>query len=490
MKTFVGVVMGLLAMSLQAAEKPNIILVYVDDLARGDLGAYGCPDIPTPHIDALADSGVKLMNYYTAAAACCPSRYALLTGVYPQREGKYAMNRGQAVPAGRPILAKTLGDAGYMTCVVGTEKWDIGNSVQGPLDLGFDEAALSVPRSTTKIDRSTGGGLNYIGVDGSYLTEIQGDAIVDFIQRGSVSDKPFFLYYTPLAVHCPLTDVPQRYLDRVPATIEKRGGRRDGKPTAKNYRRYLAATLIALDDQIGRIADCLRESGEAANTLIILASDNGGNTYDGCRPDPYRGGKHNIHPQWNGYLHLPAILKWPGVLPAGEESDGMIFSLDLYPTCAAVAGAAMPQPQDGKNILPLLTGAEVADPDRSFVWELHPGARTTGDPGNTNLKAVRWKNWRIVNFENGGWRLYDIEKDPAEKKDISAAYPEVMKAMLSRFDSWRSQMAEPKRHNSRSPRIPYGFGMMTSDEWQTVKDQPELWKQEAVREKYLSVKGK
>ncbi len=483
-KIVVGMVL-IFCFSALAEKQPNIILVYVDDLARGDLGAYGCPDIPTPNIDALADSGVKLMNYYTAAAACCPSRYALLTGMYPQREGKYAMNRGQAVPAGRPILAKTLHDAGYMTCVVGTEKWDIGSSVEGPLDLEFDEAALSVPRSTNRIDRSTGGGLNYIGVDGSYLTEIQGDAVVDFIRRGSASDQPFFLYYTPLAVHCPLTDVPQKYLDRVPADIEQRGGRRDGKPTSKNYRRYLAATLIALDDQIGRMMAGVREAGLESETLVILASDNGGNTYDGCRPDPYRGGKHDIHPQWDGYLHLPAMVSWSGVLPAGEEFDGMIFSLDLYPTCAAVAGAPMPQPQDGKNILPLLTGAEAADPDRSFAWELHPGARTTGDPGNTNLKAVRWKNWRIVNFENGGWRLYDLEKDPAEETDLAAACPEVMEEMLSRFHSWRTQMAEPKRHNSYSPRIPYGFGMMTAEQWQKVKDQPALWEQEAVRKAYL-----
>lgn len=490
MKRFLITLFFAAALSLRAEKKPNIILVYVDDLAFGEIGAFGCSDIPTPNLDALAESGVKLMNYYTAAAACCPSRCALLTGMYPQRYGKYAMNRGQTVPPDRPIIAKTLHDAGYMTCNVGTEKWDIGNRVQGPLDMGFDEVAMSVPRSTNKIDRATGGGLNYVGVDGSYLTEIQGDAIVDFIQRNAGRDKPFFLYYTPLAVHCPLTDVLQKYLDRVPEDIEKRGGRRDGKPTPKNYRRYLAATLISLDDQIGRMTDCVRKAGVESNTLIMLASDNGGNPYDGCRADPYRGGKHNEHVQWNGYLHLPAIVSWPGVLKAGTEYDGLAFSLDLYPTCAAVAGAPMPQPQDGKNLLPLLTGAEQPDPDRAFIWELHPGARTTGDPGNKNLKTVRWKNWRIVSFENGGWRLYDVEKDPSEQNDLASAYPEVLKEMVARFDVWRGQMAEPKQHKSRGPRIPYGFGMMTVDEWQNIKDQPDLWEQEAVRNQYLSEKGK
>lgn len=468
---------------------PNIILVYIDDLAYGDLGAFGCPDIPTPHMDALAESGVKLSNYYTAAAACSPSRCALMTGIYPQRYGKYAMNRGHEIPLNRPTLARTLSDAGYVTCNVGTEKWDIGSWVQGPLDVGFDEVALSVPRSTNRIDSATGGGLNYIGVDGSYLTEIQGDSVVDFIRRSHSGSKPFFLYYTPLAVHCPLTDVPQKYLGRVPVDIEKRGGRRDGKPTSKNYRRYLAATLIALDDQIGRIMDCIYELEIESETLIILASDNGGNQYDGCRADPYRGGKHNDYVQWDGYLHLPAIVSWPGVLPKNAKYDGLAFSLDLYPTCVAVAGALMPQPQDGKNLLPSLTGIEQPDTERAFIWELHPGGRTTGDLDNTNLKAVRWKNWRIVNFENGGWRLYDLEKDPAEKNDLSADYPEVLQNMVTQFNTWRCGMAEPQRRNSRGARIPYGFGLMTGEQWQQVKDHPEIWSEEEIRKEYLKKQG-
>ena len=149
-------------------KRPNVIIIYVDDLALGDVGAFGCPDAATPNIDSLARDGVKLSNAYTINAPCSPSRTGLMTGMYTQRFGKYDLSRGVPIPDDKPIMAETLRDAGYTTGFVGTEKWDIGRWDQGILDRGFMEAGMHPPRVEGK--EYYGGGSSYIGV-GWFLSD-------------------------------------------------------------------------------------------------------------------------------------------------------------------------------------------------------------------------------------------------------------------------------------------------------------------------------
>ncbi len=136
----------LTAPEADAAKRPNIIIIYVDDLARGDVGAFGCPDPGTPSIDRLAESGISLTTAYTHNAPCSPSRTALMMGMYTQRFGKFGLSRGIPIPEDKPTMAETLRDAGYVTGVVGLEKWDIGSWKQGVLDRGFMEAGMHPPR--------------------------------------------------------------------------------------------------------------------------------------------------------------------------------------------------------------------------------------------------------------------------------------------------------------------------------------------------------
>ena len=157
--------------------KPNIIVLLADDLGYGDVGAFGCPDVPTPHIDSIARDGVRCLNGYTLCPVCSPSRAGLLTGLYPQRfRVNGNLNRGEPIPSDSLTLAECLRDAGYVTGMVG--RWDLGDAKQGPLDRGFTEVAK---RPSGK--PGTPGNPTYLGKDGTYWTEIQGGELADFIQR-------------------------------------------------------------------------------------------------------------------------------------------------------------------------------------------------------------------------------------------------------------------------------------------------------------------
>lgn len=466
----------------ETAEKsrPNILIIYVDDLARGDVGAFGCPDPGTANIDRLADQGVRLTNAYTNNAPCSPSRTALMMGMYCQRFGKFGLSRGVPIPKDKPTLAETLRDAGYVTGIVGLEKWDIGTWNQGALDRGFMEAALQPPRVEGR--EGFGGGPSYLSIDGSYLTETEGGDALDFINRHGNGERPFFLYFVPLAVHIPLSEVPQKYLDRIYPEHEGKY-----KP-----RQHLRAALLALDDQIGRILDKLKEMDIAENTLVIFSSDNGGDPSAGHRPLPYRGGKggaNRTNLQWEGNYRMPTIFSFPGKLPAGESFAGMSCTLDFYATAAALAGVPLPEHCEGKNILPLLRGEVPPDPDEIRFWNTH-GSR-----------AARWQQWRIVQFrDETTWRLYDIEADPGETTDLAKKHPEVVKSIGARYDAWLSEMPEPASpvmppdellpftNNGRHARRPFGRGWMTVETWDRIKDDPTQWGETHVRERMLKKK--
>jgi len=463
-----------------AKKRPNIIIIYMDDLALGDVGAFGCPDPGTENIDSLARDGVKLTNAYTINAPCSPSRCGLMMGMYTQRFGKYGLSRGVPIPDDKPTLAETLRDAGYTTGIVGLEKWDIGRWDQGCLDRGFMEAGMHPPRAEGM--EGFGGGAAYRSIDGSYLTETEGGYVLDFIERHGHDDKPFFMYFVPLAVHVPHIEVPVKYLKRLYPD-------HTGKYAP---RQYLRATLLALDDQIGMIRRKLDDMGIAEDTLIMFSSDNGGDPDAGHRPLPYLF-RPNVVPlcplPFSFPFLLPTILTFPCNLPAGKEFKGMASTMDFYATAAAVARTKLPDHCEGKNLLPLLCGDQTPDPDHAYFWHTYTS------------RACRWKQWRIVKFgQETDWRLYNIEQDPGETTDIALKHPEVVKAMDKRYYAWRDQMPEPAKpvrppahlvqHTQKGnhARRPFGYGFMTVEEWDRIKHDPTQWSEYHVRKKLLSEK--
>lgn len=468
--------------SVNAADRPNIIILYIDDLARGDVGVFGCPDEGTPNIDRLAAQGVKLENAYTHNAPCSPSRTALMMGMYSQRFGKFDLSRGVPIPTDKPTLAETLRDAGYTTGFIGHEKWDIGKWDQGALDRGFTIAAKQPPR--IKAAKGSGHASWYLDIKGKYLPETEGDYAVEFIERHAKDEKPFFLYFVPLSVHTPLHEVPKKYLDRL----------FPGHEGKYSPRQQLRAALLAIDDQIGRIIDKLDEMEISNNTLILFSSDNGGDPGAQARPLPYRGGKGGVNRsnlQWEGNYRMPTIISFPGKLKAGTTFSGMSTTIDFYATAAAVAKTPLPAHCEGINILPQLQGDQQPDPDRILFWNTH-GSQIT-----------RWKQWRIVKFrDQPDWRLYNIENDPSETKDLAAQHPDVVKSMADRYTAWLAEMAPPAKpvpppaelyeHTTQGnhARRPFGYGWITDKEWEKIKDDPTKWSEAHVREQLLEENAK
>lgn len=420
------------ALAAGGERKPNVVILFIDDLGYGDLGSFGCTDIPTPHMDSLAANGVKCTFSYITNPPCSPSRCSLLTGMYAQRFGKSGMARGLPIPKDHPTLAEFMKDAGYVTGMIG--KWDMGSAEQGPLDRGFMEVARSAPTVKPHI---------CLNPDGSevYGTDLDGDYMAEFVERHK--DKPFFLYFSPHAVHSPSTNTPAHYQERSSAT---------GK------RKALAGAVIAVDDAVGKLLAMLKKHGLEEKTLIFLTGDNGPNPSEEGSAGPYEGGKGQ-GTQYEGWVHTPAIVSWPGSIPAGQTYEGLMCTLDFYATAAAAAGKPLPERCEGIDLLPYLTGEKKGDAHEELYWHnVDPE-----DEPRRRLEAMRWKQWRLVKRPEG-WRLYDIKEDPKETRDLSALHEDVVASMLKRYDAWTAELPPPDtswKNDGRGGRMPQGWGWAT-----------------------------
>jgi len=442
------------ASQLQAA-KPNVVLIYIDDLGYGDLGAYGCRDIPTPHIDRLAAEGVRCTASYITNPPCCPSRCSLMMGQYAQRFGKYGMSRGLPVPEDRPTLARFLRDQGYATGQIG--KWDIGTRQQGPLQMGFTEVARNPPRkkytrrelasapdALRKQLTGKGGQSKYFCIDEDgqtvWLTDYDGHSMVNFIDRHKA--EPFFLYWSPEAVHSFNTEVPARLTERT---------------TARARRKHLAGAIVSVDDQVGKLLDVLDRHDLRKNTLIIFSSDNGANSGEGGTSTPYRGGKGQ-GTQQEGWVRVPTIFSLPGVLPAGHEYHGLIANFDFYSTIARMATPGIPEHCDGVDLIPHLKG-DRNDPAHEYLFWLN---NQPDDAVRRHLIAVRWKHWRLYRkYRTDPWQLFNLRSDPEEKHNIATQHPEIARQMAARHAAW-SESLEPlagiPEIRRDGPVIPTGHG--------------------------------
>lgn len=446
---------GIAANATRALDKPNVILIYIDDLGYGDLGVYGARDIPTPNIDRLAAEGVRCTASYITNPPCCPSRCSLIMGQYAQRFGKYGMSRGLPIPPDRPTLARFLSDHGYVTGQIG--KWDIGTKLQGPLQVGFTEVARIPPKKKytaaelkaasedlrKQLARKDGRS-KYFCLDENgneqWLTDYDGDSMMDFIERHKT--EPFFLYWSPEAVHSFNTEVPARLSDRTQAI---------------GIRRKLAGAIVSVDDQIGKLLRQLEQLELRANTLVIFSSDNGANPGEGGTSTPYTGGKGQ-GTQKEGWVRVPTIFSMPGTLPEGQEYNGLIANFDFYSTIAALTHGSIPQHCDGVDLVPYLTGERTGDAHEYLFWLNNQ----PDDAVRRHLIAARWKDWRLYKkYEQDRWQLFDLKSDPREQHDVAGDHPAIVERMASQHAAWSKTLTPlgqvPKTKTSR-PVIPSGHG--------------------------------
>ena len=471
---FLWIAAATLTIATAVDRQPNVIVLFADDLGYGELSCQGNPEIPTPHIDSIANNGVRFTSGYVAGPNCSPSRAGLLTGRIPTRFGYEfnptgALNEepGFGLPPGEITIAEALHDGGYTTGLIG--KWHQGGTAKyHPFRHGFDEffgftheGHYFVPPPyggvTTLLRRKTlPGGIqgkqaekHWIGKKGllyhtwhsdepdydannpivrggqpveesEYLTDALTREAVDFIDRHD--DKPFFLYLAYNAVHSPLQGA-DGYMKKF-AHIED------------IHRRIFAAMLANMDDSVGSVLGQLRKSGLEENTIVFFLSDNGGPTKELTSSNlPLRGSKGQMY---EGAIRVPFMMQWKGEIPSGQVYHKPVSSFDIFATAAAnSAGVTAPKQVEGVDLIPYLTGKNNGVPHETLFWR--QGGKT----------ALRHGDWKLVRMGKrlvagkANWELYDLSKDLSEENNLAASQPERLAKLIEIWETQNSEMSEP-----------------------------------------------
>jgi arylsulfatase A-like enzyme len=422
------------------AGRPNIVLIMADDLGYADLGVHGCTDIPTPHIDSLAENGVRAAHGYVSGPYCSPTRAGLMTGRYQQRYGHEfnpggpsAMNADAGLPVEETTLPEVLREAGYTTGMVG--KWHLGHAEQfQPPSRGFESffgfwgGAHSYLRSGIASDNPIVRGREPVE-ETEYLTDAFAREAVAFIDEHQA--EPFFLYLAFNAVHGPM-EATEEYTQRFESI-------RDPK------RRTYAGMMTAMDDAIGDVLAALERGGLSGRTLIFFIADNGGpENVNASDNGAFRGQKAQT---WEGGIHVPYLVRWPDRLPAGEVYEQPVIQLDVFPTVLAAAGVEPPQglELDGVNLLPYLTGENEAAPHDALYWRFGPQiAIRMGDWKLVKGTPEGQKNDRRAAATLEGAQLYNLADDVGEQHDLSAKHPDKVEELSAAWTAWNAELVPAK----------------------------------------------
>jgi len=412
-----------------APDNPNIIIIFADDLGYGDLGCFGHPTIHTPNLDRMAAEGVKLTQFYSASSVCTPSRAALLTGRLPIRSGMCSdrrrvlfPNSGGGLPPTEITIAQALKTRGYATACVG--KWHLGHLPQYlPTRRGFDEY-FGIPYSNDMKPCPLMDNEKVIEepANQATLTKRYTGRAIRFIERNK--NKPFFLYFAHTFPHIPLF------------ASEKFKG--------KSLRGLYGDVVEELDWSVGQILSVLRKHSLAEKTLVLFTSDNGPwlvMKLRGGSAGLLRGGKGST---WEGGMREPCVAWWPGKIPAGTVGNGLSGTIDVFPTCLALAGVKAPSDRviDGVDMLPVLLGTGKSQRNLMFYYR------------GTRLMAARNGPWKAHLITQAGYGdkphkhdpplLFHLEHDPSEKYDVAKRHPNVLADIMKEIEHHRGTLKPVK----------------------------------------------
>lgn len=438
---------------VSASELPNIIIIFTDDQGYADVGCFGAKNIKTPNLDRMAKEGIRFTEFYVAQPVCSASRAGLLTGCYPNRigiHGALGPSSKIGINSNEVTIAELVKQKGYATAIFG--KWHLGHHEPFlPINHGFDEY-FGLPYSNDMwpyhpeakpgtypplpmIENDRIVNTNVTAEDQKMLTTWYTERAVKFIEKNK--HRPFFLYLAHSMPHVPLF-VSEKFR---------------GKSKAGLY----GDVIMEIDWSVGQILETLKRCNIDNKTLVIFTSDNGpwlsyGNHAGSAHP--LREGKGTV---WEGGVRVPFIARFPGVIPAGKVCKEPAMTIDLFPTIAKLIGATLPTNKiDGKDIFDLLTAKPGAkSPHEAFFfyynvnelqavrsnkWKLilpHTYRTLQGVPPGKDGIPAKYKMVKIEKPE-----LYDLKKDPSEKKNVADKYPEIVKSMMELVERCREDLGD------------------------------------------------
>lgn len=450
--------------------KPNIVYILADDLGFGDLSCYGQSTLKTPHIDKLAATGMRFTQHYAGATVCAPSRASLLTGKQPGRSSVRGNTpKGQILQQEETTFAEALKSVGYATAIVG--KWGVGNGMQpnDPLQHGFDEAygyinmwhahnffpeflykngeKVALPGNETDWSIDYWEGMpEGTGVAKSKQTYVLGEferEALSFIERKK--DQPFMLY---LALNMPHAnneaggyvgdgmEVPNKFIDGEWQPEYGAFADKDWPNPEKGFARMMEL----IDQTVGKVEAKLEDLGLSENTVIIFTSDNG----------PHQEGKHMVdffdsngslrgrkRDLYEGGIRVPMVVKWPGHIVAGTQSDHISAFWDVLPTFCKLSGAEIPEESDGISFLPTLLGEEQTQHPYLY-WEFYEQG------GKQAIRAGKWKYVKL-NVRDPDkeivQELYNLEHDLSENNNLIEEHPELIKQLEGRMKEAHAEHA-------------------------------------------------
>jgi arylsulfatase len=449
----------------ESPSKPNMVLIFVDDMGYGDLASYGAIQYKTPNLDRMAAEGVRFTNFYAAQAVCSASRAGILTGCYPNRvgiTGALFPNSKIGLNPEEEIIPEVLKKRGYKTAMVG--KWHLGDAPQfSPVQQGFDDF-LGLPysndmwpvnfdgTSVTKENNQRGFYFPALHLirgdkkireiktlkDQAELTTLYTEEAVRFIQENQTG--PFFLYLAHAMPHVPL------------AASKKFAG--------MSGQGLYGDVVMEIDWSVGQILKTLDETGLSENTLVVFTSDNGPWINYGNHAGSTGGLREGKGTSFEGGQRVPCLMQWPGTIPAGTVNNKLACTIDILPTLAAITDAPLHDKKiDGVDISLLMKGDPMANP-RDHLYYYY---------NKNSLEGVRKGNWKLVfphkhrSYESvlpgndgfpgktlpgeTGLALYDLRRDPGERYDVKGLYPDVVEELSELAEQAREDLGDELTNN-------------------------------------------
>lgn len=436
------------ALAQAQPERPNIVLIMTDDAGYGDLASYGAPDMHTPVLDQLGRDGVRFTNFYSNGPTCSPTRAGLMSGRYQQRYNIDIPLPAPTTAGGRGLVAEghslpaLLKTAGYSTALLG--KWHLGYAAdQSPQAHGFDyffgfkAGYIDYYQHTNSdgaLDLWEQDQLN--NMDG-YMTDLITARAVRYIaERGAA---PFFLSIQYNAPHWPYQRPGQ------PSVAVRNGAHLMPWENNTSTRADYVAMYEHVDLGVGEVLRALDAAGIADNTLVIYTNDNGGEWL--ARNAPLTNRKYSV---WEGGIRVPALMRWPGVIPAGQVIDQVGITMDLSATMQALAGVKLPSgyTPEGINLLPIVSG-KAPQQERTLFWS----AGTTSAVRSGDLKLVQQGPQSVF--------VFNVHDDPGERNDLTSAKQADARRLYGLLEAWKQDVgaegatrAPPPANNNRAGAAP------------------------------------